>query len=184
MDPEFIKDIKALRNWLQKNYSRPTGLWISFPRKSKEMQYTQIVDQVLCFGWIDSTVKTIDEHTTKLYISPRNPKSLWSKVNKNKVKELIANNIMQPSGLKMIELAKATGTWDALNDVDNLIIPLDLKKEFKKYTNAQDNFGNFSDSSKKFILQWIYTAKRPETRLKRIELTAQKADINEKSHTN
>lgn len=178
----YIKNRSDLRSWLSKNYNQKEGVWLVFEKgKNRTIDISEIVEELLCFGWIDSKGGKVDETKTKLYVAPRKPKSNWSGLNKSRVEKLLKEGLIEEPGLKMIELAKKTGTWNALNDVENLVIPNDLENEFKKYKNAKENFNAFSKSSQKMILQWILSAKRPETRKARIEKTAEMADRNEKA---
>ncbi|NCN09926.1 MAG: hypothetical protein GW938_08795 [Leptospira sp.] len=170
-----------LRSWFLDNLDRKTGIWVILAKKDSDIatiSVDDLIDECLCFGWIDSLPNKIDSQFYKLYISPRNPKSKWSLVNKNKVKKLTKEKRIHPNGLKMIQLAKKSGTWDALNDVENLVIPKDLENEFKKYQEAYKNFTNFPKSIRRGILEWILNAKKEETRLKRISETAVLAHKN------
>ena len=132
----------------------------------------------LTYGWIDSLPNKLDEHRFKLRFSRRNPKSNWSRVNKEKVKRLIHEKRMKHPGLEMITLAKETGTWSALDEVENLTIPDDLANEFEKYKNARKNFEAFPKSVKRNILEWLFNAKRAETRKKRLQEIADNAEEN------
>jgi uncharacterized protein YdeI (YjbR/CyaY-like superfamily) len=166
-----------LRSWLEKNHTSKDGFWLVYYKKSSglsQLTMDDIVDEALCFGWIDSTVKKVDEQKNMLWLSPRKPKSNWCKINKDKVPELIANNLMQPSGLKMVELAKKTGTWDALNDVENLIVPADLQAAFDQNPISKENWLKYSKSPRKVTLEWLLNAKRPETRQSRIQTILEK----------
>jgi uncharacterized protein YdeI (YjbR/CyaY-like superfamily) len=170
-----------LRSWFLDNLDRKTGIWVILAKKDSDIatiSVDDLIDECLCFGWIDSLPNKIDSKFYKLYISPRNPKSKWSLVNKNKVKKLTKEKRIHPNGLKMIQLAKKSGTWDALNDVENLVIPKDLENELKKYQEAYKNFTNFPKSIRRGILEWILNAKKEETRLKRISETAVLAHKN------
>jgi uncharacterized protein YdeI (YjbR/CyaY-like superfamily) len=123
-----------------------------------------------------------DAHSRYQYFSPRKPKSNWSKVNKNKVDALIKEGKMQPAGKAMIDYAKKTGTWNALDEVEMLTEPEDLLQAFKKEKQAYSHWQAFSRSSKRGILEWINTAKRPETRAKRIAETVAKAALNKRAN--
>jgi uncharacterized protein YdeI (YjbR/CyaY-like superfamily) len=157
------------------------SVWLIIYKKDSGISsviYDEAVDEALCFGWIDSLPKKRDDQSYYVRFSRRNPKSNWSAVNKAKVERLIAEGKMTDSGLAMIDLAKSTGTWDALNQVDQLEIPDDLKFELERYNNALAHFGSFPKSIKRGILEWINNAKKPETRLKRISETALLAENN------
>ena len=175
------KDQNAWRAWLSKNHETETSVWLIIHHKESgtpSVSYPEAVDEALCFGWIDSKPNKRDDSSYYQFFSRRNPKSNWSKVNKEKVERLLKENKMAKAGLYMVTLAKENGTWDALNDVDNLIIPQDLKTELGKHTAALVNFEQFPPSVRRGILEWIFNAKRRETREKRIRETASLAAQN------
>ncbi|MEL7002962.1 MAG: YdeI/OmpD-associated family protein [Bacteroidota bacterium] len=175
------EDSTAWRQWLEDNHSQETAVWLIIFRKESDhasVYYPQAVDDALCYGWIDSKPNKRDDHSYYQYFSARNPKSNWSKVNKDKVERLIAEGLMRPAGFKIIEIAKQNGTWDTLNDVDNLIVPPDLSKLFEANPKAFNYWKDFPDSTKRGILEWIFNAKRPETRQKRIIETVELAEKN------
>lgn len=145
------------------------------------IQYSEAVKEALCFGWIDSKVKSLDDSRYKQIFTPRRGKSVWSKLNKQYVEELVAQGLMTEMGLSKIEAAKQDGSWIALDAIEALIIPPDLKQALETNSAAQQNFEAFSNSSKKTILSWIESAKRPETRSKRIEQTITSATQNHNS---
>jgi uncharacterized protein YdeI (YjbR/CyaY-like superfamily) len=179
------KSLVEYRKWLKKNHHQAKGVWLILAKKKSGLPTISVdeaIDESLCFGWVDSLPNKIDEKRFKLYISPRNPKSNWSRVNKEKIKRLEKEGRIQPSGQKMIDLAKETGTWDALNDVDNLIIPADFHKELQKQGSALKHFEAFPKSVRRGILEWILNAKKPETRLKRIQETALLAKDNKRAN--
>ena len=156
-------------------------MWVVFGKKGNGVEsitLPEAIDEAVCFGWIDSVINARDEFTYRIYFSPRNPKSNWSRVNKNKVRRLEEEGRLQPAGLKMIELAKETGTWTALDDVENLVIPADLQEAFDLYPESEPNWHAFPRSVKRGILEWILNAKRPTTRQKRITETASLAAQN------
>jgi len=144
--------------------------------------YTEAVDEALCFGWIDSTPKKRDEKSYYQFFAKRNPKSNWSKVNKDKVANLLEQGLIESEGLKMIDIAKQNGTWTALDEVENITIPHDLQALFSNNPTAFDHWEKFSRSSKRGILEWILNAKKPETRQKRIEETVALAEKNIKAN--
>ena len=173
------------RNWLIKNHLHEKAVWLIIYKKSsakESVTYKEAVKEALCFGWIDSKPNKRDEESYFQYFSQRNPRSNWSKVNKEIIEELTVANLMYPKGEEMVALAKETGTWDALNAVENLVVPPDLEHEFAKYTHARSNFEAFPRSVKRSILEWIYNAKRPATRLKRVQETATLAEKNERAN--
>ncbi len=169
------------RQWLKENHSSSQSVWlVQYKQKSAmpSIPWSDSVDEALCFGWIDSTRKTIDEERFIQFFTKRKPNSNWSKINKAKVERLIAGGLMAEAGLKSIELAKKNGSWSILDDVEELMIPKDLEEALLSKPGSGEYFNNLSKSVKKMMLQWVVLAKRPETREKRIteiaELAAQK----------
>lgn len=176
---------KDWRNWLQKNHQSEKSVWLIIYRKESDVPsvyYPDAVEEAICFGWIDSKANKRDAESYYQFFSRRNPKSKWSKVNKATVERLLKKNAIAPAGLKMIEIAKETGTWNALDDVENITVPADLQQAFDGNKTAFENWSNFSRSSKRGILEWILNAKRPETRQKRIEETVSMAAKNLKAN--
>jgi uncharacterized protein YdeI (YjbR/CyaY-like superfamily) len=173
-------DIEAWRAWLKENH-QSSGVWLIIYRKDSNkpsIYYPEAVDEALCFGWIDSKPNKRDTQSYYQYFSPRNPKSNWSRVNKEKIARLAQENRLQPSGWRLIELAKATGTWNALDDVENLIVPDDLQTAFDNNAQAWKYWQDFPPSVRRGILEWIFNAKRKTTRQKRIEETVRLAQKN------
>jgi uncharacterized protein YdeI (YjbR/CyaY-like superfamily) len=137
--------------------------------------WQEIVDEALCFGWIDSTRKSVDEHSFKQYFAPRKPKSNWSKINKEKVERLIAEGRMTPAGLDAIERAKANGSWSNLDDVEAMVVPDDLIAAISATPGARDYFDSLTRMKLWEILYWINGAKRETTRADRIRQIAEAA---------
>lgn len=164
-------DKKDWRKWLELNHNKKEALWLIFYKKKSpnyNLSWSESVDEALCFGWIDSTKRTIDDEKYKQYFSKRKAKSNWSKINKDKVKTLIDQGLMKKEGYKSIEVAKENGYWTILDGVEALLIPEDLKEEFKTQNGAKEYFDSLSKSVKKILLYWVISAKRKETRQKRI----------------
>jgi uncharacterized protein YdeI (YjbR/CyaY-like superfamily) len=177
----YAKSQKEWRKWLEKNHQKEKSLWLIIYRKESKtpsVYYPEAVDEALCFGWIDSKPNKRDTESYFQFFAKRNPKSNWSKVNKEKIARLMAQELVKEAGLKMIELAKQTGTWTALDDIENIAIPKDLQLKFDKSKIAYKNWEAFPRSVKKGILEWILNAKRAETRQKRIEETIAQAKKN------
>lgn len=169
------------RQWLQENHNSKQAVWLVQHKKKTGMAtitWSDAVDEALCFGWIDSVRKTLNHETFIQFFSKRKPNGTWSKVNKEKIKQLIDEGLMTNAGLESIERAKQNGSWTILDEVEELIIPKDLEKEFETQPGSKDFFLSLSKSVKKAILQWIVLAKQQETRQKRIaeiaELAVQK----------
>jgi uncharacterized protein YdeI (YjbR/CyaY-like superfamily) len=159
------------RQWLDKNHVSKQSVWLVFYSKSstkKSITWSEAVDVALCYGWIDSKKIKIDEETSHQFFSKRKAQSTWSKINKEKVRQLIEQGIMTQAGLDSIEKAKQNGSWTVLDEVEELIIPQDLDEAFNKFEGSKTYFLSLSKSVKKMMLQWLVLAKRPETRQKRI----------------
>ena len=172
---------QAWRLWLQENHSTKQSVWLIYYKKKSgtpSLSWSEAVDEALCFGWIDSKAKPIDEEKYMQFFTRRKPKSVWSKINKEKVQRLMAAGLITQAGYDSIETAKQNGSWIILDDVEELIIPADLENEFNNNAGSKDFFLSLSKSVRKSMLHWIMMAKRPETRQKRIneiaELAAQK----------
>jgi uncharacterized protein YdeI (YjbR/CyaY-like superfamily) len=175
------KNSEEWRNWLAENHDKESKVWLILYNKSSDLEsitYDQAVDDAICFGWIDSLVNKRDENSRYQYFAKRNPKSNWSKVNKEKVARLTAENKIMPAGQKMIDLAKETGTWVFLDRVENLELPEIMQDMFTSNKKAFENWENFPRSIKRGILEWIYNAKKQETQLARITETVFLAERN------
>lgn len=174
----YPKSAKEWRKWLEKNHEREDAVWVIFYKKSAGqpgITWSEAVDEALCFGWIDSIKRKLDEERSIQFFSKRKPKSTWSKINKAKVEQLIAAGKMRPAGLVCIDIAKGNGSWDVLNAVEELEVPKDLEQAFKRHKGAKLYFDGLSKSVKKMMLQWLALAKREETRQKRVEELASMA---------
>lgn len=166
------------RDWLSENHDRSPGVWFVFFKKhtgKPRVTYDEAVEEALCFGWIDSLPRKLDDERSKLLFTPRKVKSVWSKINKERVERLIASKKMTDAGSRKIEQAKFDGSWDVLNESDNLTIPAELSAAFDENPKAEENFLAFSISVRRAILEWLNSAKRPETRRKRIDEIVGKA---------
>jgi len=169
------------RTWLEANHQKEKSVWLILYRKESRkptISYQQALEEALCFGWIDSKPNKRDEESFYQFFAKRNPRSNWSKVNKEKVALLIQQGRMSQAGYDMIHLAKEKGTWDALNEVENLMIPSDMALQFELNPMARQNFENFPPSARRGILEWIFNAKGAETRAKRIQQTIELAEKN------
>ena len=169
------------RQWLEKNQARTEGVWlISFKKATGKpaVEYGEAVEEALCFGWVDSKGNKLDEERTMLWFAPRRPGSNWARSNKERVEKLIAAGLMTTAGLAKVEASKQDRTWYALDEVEALVIPPDLASTLAANPAAQQYFDAFPQSAKRAILAWIASAKRPETRAKRIVETVASAARN------
>lgn len=166
------------RQWLEKNHQTKPSVWlVYYTKKSKlpSISWREAVEEALCFGWIDSTTKKVDDSSFMQYFSKRKPKSIWSKINKEKVQVLIDSRRMTKAGFDSVEIAKQNGSWTILDEVEELILPDDLEIVFNKHSGSKDYFLSLSKSTRKIILSWITLAKRQETRQKRMNEVAESA---------
>jgi len=174
----------AWRQWLSRHLETSKGVYLILFNKDSDtpsVAYTEAVEEALCFGWIDATTKKRDAHSRYQYFSPRRPRSRWARSNKERVDRMIAQGLMTPAGLKVIEEARRNGSWDALNDIDDAVIPDDLLKALRRNKKAFAHFEQFSPSARRLLLEWIAGARRPETRARRIAETVAAAAANRKA---
>ncbi len=172
------------RAWLEANHSTVPGVWLIFVKKNSGLRgvdYEEAVEEALCFGWIDSKGRSLDAQHTLLTFTPRKPGGTWAKSNKERVARLIEQGRMTPAGMAVIEQARADGSWNALDGFDDLTIPEDLATAFAANEAAARNFAAFSPGAQRTYLWWIKSAKRPETRARRIEETVRLVAQNIKS---
>ncbi|RMA64678.1 YdeI/OmpD-associated family protein [Ulvibacter antarcticus] len=167
----FPRDIEW-REWLHINHTEyAQGVYLIFYKLElnvPSMRWEEAVKVALCYGWIDSTVKSLGNGKRRQYFCPRNPKSTWSGLNKSHIDELERQGLIHESGKRSITLAKKSGTWSAMDDVENLVIPQELQHAFDLHPLAFGNYKRFAPSYRKSYLSWLRQAKRDETRLKRI----------------
>ncbi|MEO1032281.1 MAG: YdeI/OmpD-associated family protein [Bacteroidota bacterium] len=174
-------------DWLLQNHDKHKAVYLIFYKLETgmpTMRWEEAVRVALCFGWIDSTVKSLGNGKRRQYFSPRNPKSSWSALNKKYITELEAQGLIQEAGYKMIELAKDTGKWTEMDDVENGVIPEDLQLAFDNNERAFENYSNFSKGYRKSYLSWLNSAKREATRQKRIEEIIRLCNANIKTRGN
>ena len=163
---KFFKTPAELRKWLEKNHEKATELWIGFYKKSskkKGITSAEALDEALCFGWIDGVRNAIDEISYANRYTPRRPKSVWSKINTEKVERLTKDGLMMPAGLKAVEMAKSDGRWEkAYHSNDE--VPADFLKELKKNKAAKEFFRTLNKQKLFFITFRLQNSKKPETR--------------------
>lgn len=171
-------------DWLLHNHDKHNAVYLIFYKLEigmPTMRWEEAVKVALCFGWIDSTVKSLGGGKRKQYFCPRKPKSTWSALNKKYIAELEKDNLIQEPGYIVIELAKKTGKWTEMDDVENGVIPKELKVAFDKNPQAFENYQNFSKGYRKSYLSWLHSAKREATRQKRIAEIIRLCNVNIKS---
>jgi len=171
----YPKSKQDWRKWLKNNHQKKQSIWLICYKKQTNIPtitWSEAVDEALCFGWIDSTRKSIDSEKFIQFFTKRKPRSAWSKINKEKIERLMSENLMSQAGLESVEIAKQNGSWTLLDQVEELYIPEDLELAFEANLGSKDYFLSLSKSVKKIILHWVTVAKRPETRQSRINETA------------
>lgn len=168
----FFEDRDALRTWLAANHQRKEGIWAAFFKKStglSDLSWEALVEECLCFGWIDSLPGKIDEQRTKIYIAPRKPNSGWSRRNKLVLIELEAKGLIATPGQEVIARAKSNGSWERFDLSEDLVIPDELQASLNAELEFTDAWRSLTDSKKRQFLQQIYDGKTLETRSKRIQ---------------
>lgn len=178
-----VKNAAELRRWFEKNHANSPSVWLTINKKDGRkpgVYYEEAVEEALCFGWIDGRINPLDSDQYRLLFSPRKPGGTWARSNKERVAKLIEQGRMTQAGLAKIEAAKRDGSWDALDALDNLDIPPDLERALSRNTTARKTFESWSDSYKKRIIFWIGSAKREETRAKRVAETVSAASEQKK----
>jgi uncharacterized protein YdeI (YjbR/CyaY-like superfamily) len=180
-----VESRTAWRSWLEANHGQAESIWLVTFKKAagaRHLPYDAIVEEALCFGWVDSLPRKLDAERSMLRLSPRKPGSAWSKVNKDRIARLIAEGRMHPAGLMKIEAAKADGSWSKLDGVETLEVPPDLAAAFEAHPGSSAQWAGFPPSTRRGILEWIVQAKTPETRGKRIAETARLAAQGERAN--
>jgi uncharacterized protein YdeI (YjbR/CyaY-like superfamily) len=175
-----------LREWLTEHHTSSTGIWlVTFKKQHAEryVPYGDVVEELLCFGWVDGRAARLDAERTMRLATPRRPSSAWSRPNKERVARLEADGLMTERGLEAIAVARANGRWDALNKSDALTMPVDLDEALAAVgPAARRHWDAFPASARRAILEWIEQAKRSETRRKRVEETARLAAVNKRAN--
>lgn len=174
-----------LRAWFEAHHATSGSVWLVTWKKQdpeRHLPYDAIVEEALCFGWVDSLPRKLDAERSMLLLSRRKPGSAWSAANKARIARLIAAGKMAPAGLAAVESAKADGSWSFLDDVERLEVPPDLADALTRHPEAAEHFAAFPRSVRRGILEWIKQAKRLETRSRRIEETAREAARNRRAN--
>ena len=180
LEPGTVEEWSA---WLREHHEQPRGVWLVAPRRAADrpFSYEESVLEALRYGWVDSTVKPVDERRTMQWFSPRRAGSMWTRINKGRVARLEHAGLMEPAGAAAVAAARASGMWTLMDDVEDLVVPDDLAAAFDRHPGSREHWDSWSGSARKLILTWIVLAKRPETRASRVETTAEKAAHGEKS---
>lgn len=187
LEEHYFKSDAEWREWLHDNHQNSKGVYLIFYKVEHEndsMRWEEAVKVALCYGWIDSTVKSLGDGKRRQYFTPRNPKSVWSALNKRYIEQLINDNLLHESGKKIVDIGKQNGSWTALDNVEKGIIPEDLQMVFDHNPTAFENYQGFAPSYRKSYLYWLNQAKREDTRQKRIQEIIDLCKNNIKSRNN
>ena len=175
----------AWRAWLEAHHGRSAGVWLVAWKKHTGrpgIPYDEAVEEAMCFGWVDSRPRRIDDDRTALWFSPRRRGSAWSRSNKERVARMEAAGRMTDAGRAAVDVARADGTWSMLDEVEDLAVPPDLAAALATRPCAREQFDGFPRSTRRAILEWIAQAKRPETRAARVGETARLAERGERAN--
>ncbi|MGE5407629.1 MAG: YdeI/OmpD-associated family protein [Syntrophothermus sp.] len=176
-----VTSAQEWRAWLEANHASSPGIWLTTYKKSSggpHVPYESVAEEAVAFGWVDSRPRRLDAERSQLLLTPRRPRSRWSRANRRRAERLLAEGRMAPAGLAAVEAAKADGSWDALEEVEDLVEPDDLRAALDRDPAARRHWDAFPPSSKRIILEWISAAKRPQTRSRRVDETARSAAEN------
>jgi uncharacterized protein YdeI (YjbR/CyaY-like superfamily) len=177
-----VSTVDEWRTWLEVHGESEGEVWLVIQHQDSGVpspRYHEAIEHALCFGWIDSHARKHDPDSSMLRFTPRKPQSTWSRVNRERAARMTALGLMTERGQALIDLARERGTWQVLADDE---VPADLRTALDADKVAADNFAAFPPSSRRLILEWIVTAKRPETRLRRISETVALAAQNLRAH--
>ncbi|MDH5199464.1 MAG: YdeI/OmpD-associated family protein [Candidatus Bathyarchaeota archaeon] len=179
--PNF-RDRVEWRRWLEENHSLEDGAWVIIHKKGSKregLRYDEAVDEAVCFGWIDGGMRSLDGERFRLWFSPRRRGSVWSLLNRERVERLMEAGLMAEAGLRAVEDAKESGMWDtAYTSRVEPEVPEDLMEALREDQEAWRNFEGFSNSAKLMYVHWVESAKREETRTKRISEVVRRAVRN------
>lgn len=162
------------RHWLEEHHGSSPGIWLVTWKKDSghpRLPYDDIVEEALCFGWVDSLPRSLDAQRSANLLTPRKPASNWSRKNKERVERLTAAGLMHPAGLAAVAAAQANGKWSALDQVEDLTEPPDLAEALDAVPDARRHWDAFPRSARRAILEWIGNAKTEPTRQARVERT-------------
>jgi uncharacterized protein YdeI (YjbR/CyaY-like superfamily) len=172
-------DRAAWRAWLEVNHGSLRGVWVATWRRPSGLDglpYVEVVEEALCFGWIDSTVNVLDEDRRLQLMTPRRPRSPWTRLNRRRVADLEARGLMTDAGRRAVEVARANGWWTIYDPVEDLLEPDELAAALDGSPAARAAWDEFPPSARKQMLWWVVGAARPDTRAKRIATIVTEAE--------
>lgn len=160
--------------WLEQNHALSKGVWLVYYKKSSgkiNLSLDEALLEAVSFGWIDGRMHRLDDERVKLWFTPRRKGSIWACSNKLRVERAIKDGIMTPAGMAKVEEAQRNGSWNTMEEVEDLVVPDDLAQALADRPPARESFDALSSSRRKQLLAWIKFAKRPQTRAERIDET-------------
>ncbi|HKA85664.1 MAG TPA: YdeI/OmpD-associated family protein [Acidimicrobiales bacterium] len=173
-------DLAAWRAWLAASHETTRGVWVASWRKASgqdPVPYEDLVEEAICFGWIDSTANTLDDERALQLMTPRKAKSGWTRLNRRRVADMEAQGRMTDAGRRAVQVAKANGWWTLYDTVEDLLEPDDLSDALDASPSARAAWDGFPPSARKQMLWWVASAGRPETRTGRIaKIVSEAAD--------
>ena len=180
IQPATVEEWSA---WLREHHTQPQGVWLVSPRTAAQrpFSYEEAVMEALRYGWVDSTVRPVDADHSMMWFAPRRKGSIWTRINKGRIARLEEAGLMEAAGASAVAVAKETGMWTLMDEVEDLVVPADLAAAFDRHPGSREHWESWSPSAQKMILAWIVMAKRPETRAVRVTTTAEKAADGVKS---
>ncbi|RZS91712.1 uncharacterized protein YdeI (YjbR/CyaY-like superfamily) [Motilibacter rhizosphaerae] len=181
----LVESREQWRAWLGEHGPTSRGVWVvTWKRQSggPHVPYDDVVEEALAAGWIDSRPRIIDEHRSARLVTPRGPGSRWSRLNKQRVERLLEAGLMRPEGLAVVAAAQASGTWTALDDVEELLEPPDLVAALDAVPAAREHWQGFPRSARRAILEWVTSARTAPTRAARVEQTVASAARGERAN--
>lgn len=173
------------RSWLERHHDSSPGVWLVRWKKDSghpHLLYDALVEEALCFGWVDSQPRKLDAQRSELRVSPRRPGSNWSGSNKARVERMLVAGLMQPAGLAAVERAKVDGTWTALDTVEKLVEPDDLRVRLNEDGLARTGWDGFPPSARRAVLEWLGTARTEATRTRRLDRIVSDAHIGKRAN--
>ena len=182
-EPLDFRSAREWRRWLVRNHAKSQGEWVHMYKKGARagLRYLEALDEALCFGWIDGQIHAVDEEKFRQRWTPRRKGSVWSQLNKTRVKRLIADGRMAGAGLAAVRAAKRSGRWQAAYTSRTAPeLPADLRRALKTVTAAWRNFSRFAPSCRTMYIGWVTDAKRTETRWRRVEAVVRRSRENRK----
>ena len=183
--PVFHAETRAQwRGWLVANHAAAAGVWLCSWRSATgrpSCPYSEVVEEAICFGWIDSTVNRLDDERGLQLLTPRKAKSTWTRLNRQRVADMEAAGLMTDAGRRAVETAKQNGWWTILDPVEDLVEPDDLSSALDADASARRAWDGFPPSARKAMLWWLISAVKDDTRARRVATIVEKAALGERA---